>query len=162
MNDIYVAKANIGSGLFAGRDFAKSEKILHFSGDIISLPEVIVKGDTQTNPLQIEDNEYIDLEAPGVFGNHSCDPNAGVSNDKILISLRPIKSGEEIVFDYSTTVLEDNWTMNCLCGSPKYRSIIGDFTDLPSSLQSIYLNLGIVQGFIVRHYTETQSRKTPN
>ena len=57
--------------------------------------------------------------------------------------------GEEIRFDYSTTMLERAWELNCACGSPRCRGLIQDFDLLPIALQTFYLRLGIVQNFIV-------------
>ena len=150
MNAVYVAPCDVGLGLFAGRDFGRNEEILRFSGAIISLDEVLAKGDKQCNPLQVGDMEYMDIGAPGVLANHSCQPNAGIINDRILIALRPILADEEIRYDYSTTMQEEIWTMPCVCGSERCRGVVGDFNDLPEDLRAEYLRLGLVQGFIVR------------
>ncbi|MHB8630096.1 MAG: SET domain-containing protein-lysine N-methyltransferase [Aggregatilineales bacterium] len=55
--------------------------------------------------------------------NHSCDPNAGVKGQNVLVARRDIAPGEEICFDYETT---DTQGMNfvCRCGSPKCRKRI--------------------------------------
>jgi hypothetical protein len=44
---------------------------------------------------------------------------------------------------------EDNWTMECRCGAPNCRGIIRDFGELPVDLQRRYLDMRIVQSFIV-------------
>jgi hypothetical protein len=45
---------------------------------------------------------------------------------------------------------EDNWTMECRCGAPNCRGIIRDFAELPSDLQRHYLDMHVVQSFIVQ------------
>jgi uncharacterized protein len=150
MDSIYVAQCDLGRGVFAGRDFAAWDEILRFSGPRISFAEALAKGEKQANPLQIDDEEYLDIEPPGVFVNHSCEPNAGIVEDRVLVALRPILRGEEIRFDYSTTMWEDMWTMECRCGSSRCRGVVRDFPDIPPEVQAEYLGLGVVQGFIVR------------
>ena len=146
---IYVKECALGRGVFAGRYFRKGELLFRFSGPIITLAEAIKKGETEGNVLQIGASTYIDLEAPGVFANHSCEPNAGVRDVVCGYALRHIAQGEEILYDYSTTMSERRWTMQCRCGTPSCRGIIGDFHDVPLELQRRYLAMGIVQPFIV-------------
>jgi hypothetical protein len=146
---IYVGECALGRGVFAGRYFRKGELLFRFSGPVITLGEAIEKGETEGNVLQIGPSTYIDLESPGVFANHSCEPNAGVRDGVCGYALRHISQGEEILYDYSTTMSERRWTMHCKCGAPSCRGIVGDFHDLPLDLQHRYLAMGIVQPFIV-------------
>ena len=71
--------------------------------------------------------------------NHSCSPNAGLRSNRILVALRNIGCGEEICYDYSTTMSEGRWTMQCRCGHLNCRSTVGDFHDLPTPRQQHYL-----------------------
>jgi hypothetical protein len=66
-----------------------------------------------------------------------------------LIALKAIEPGEEIRFDYSTTI-SDGWTMLCLCGSPSCRGLVKAFQLLPAEVQLRYAMLQIVQPFILR------------
>jgi hypothetical protein len=150
VDSIYVAQCDVGRGVFAGKDFAAWEEILRFSGPSISFADTLAKGEDAANPLQVGDDEYLDIGAPGVLVNHSCAPNAGIIEDRVLVALRPIARGEEIRYDYSTTMWEDCWTMDCLCGSARCRGVVRDFPTLPAEIQAEYLRLGVVQGYIVR------------
>lgn len=85
----------------------------------------------------------MDLEEPGVFVNHSCNPNAGL-RETTLLALKDIYRDEEITYDYSTTMNEDFWTMRCDCRSPRCRGEVKDFKYLPEHVQERYLALGIV------------------
>jgi len=136
--------------MFASRDLRAGDHILTFSGPLLSLEEVIAKGDAQANPLQVEDRHYLDIGFPGVYVNHSCRPNAGIRSDTRLVALEPIWAGEEIFWDYSTSMWEDHWVMECACGEQCCRGRIGDFPTLPEALQREYLAQGVVQRFIRR------------
>ncbi|MBS0263011.1 MAG: SET domain-containing protein [Planctomycetes bacterium] len=143
----FVAQSQIGRGLFAGEPIASGTCILEFSGPILCLTEVRAKGQAAANALQIGVDRYIYLDEPGRYVNHSCAPNAAVVEDTKLVALRPIAAGEEIFFDYSTTV-SDGWTMACLCGTAECRGLVVAFQLLPEKLRRRYVILGQVQRFI--------------
>ena len=148
MNKVYVAECGLGRGLFAARELRRGECLLTFSGRLCSLEEIEGRSDS-FNMLQLGPRLYMDLEAPGVFGNHSCEPNAGVRVNTSLVALRDVRAGEEIHYDYSTTMAEDLETMECRCGSARCRGLVRDFHHLPPELQRHYRALGIVQDFIL-------------
>jgi len=112
------------------------------------LKEVRARGPAAANALQVDIDRYLYLDEPGRFVNHSCAPNAAVVSDTSLMSIRRIEAGEEICFDYSTTV-SDGWTMPCRCGSPNCRGLIVAFQLLPERLRRRYALLGQVQHFIL-------------
>jgi uncharacterized protein len=149
---VYVGKCALGMGVFAARDFFEGELLFRFSGPIITLSQAVAKGEAEGNVLQIAPATYIDLEPPGVFANHCCEPNAGLRDLVSGFALRPIARGEEILYDYSTTMSEQKWTMRCHCGAPSCRGVVGDFHDLPAELQREYLAMRIVQPFIVAEW----------
>jgi uncharacterized protein len=157
MESIYTQKCALGIGLFAGRAFQANEAILRFSGREISLADTLAKGDSEANALQIDDERYIDIGPPGVLANHSCDPNAGIVNDWVLIALRPIAPDEEICYDYSTTMWEGQWTMECRCGTSQCRGVVRDFPTLPQPIREQYIRQRIVQSFIVRRLNRVGS-----
>lgn len=161
---VRVAKSPHGLGLFASADVPEGATILIFTGEPINLDEVLSSGQDECYPLQFAPNLYLDLDARSRIVNHSCVPNAGLRSDRILVALRDIRFGEEICYDYSTTMSERRWTMQCRCGVPECRGTVGDFHDLPKSLQEHYLHLGIVQAFIVsefwRNYEEGMTTST--
>ncbi len=148
MKKVYVAECRLGRGLFAAVPLRKGEPILAFTGRLRSMHEVVGRPDS-FNLLQVGARVYMDLEAPGVFANHACEPNVGVRGNTVLVALRDIPAGEELQYDYSTTMGEDLETMSCRCGAPRCRGVVGDFRLLPPELQQHYLALGIVQDFIL-------------
>ena len=145
---VYVSKNKFGKGVFAKKGILKGENILKFHGSLINFREATAKGDKKGNPLQIKENVYFDTEPPGVFVNHSCNPNAGIKDDIKLIALKEIKKDEEVYYDYSTTMDEDDWEMECGCQATNCRKVIRDFKFLPTDLRKKYLELEIVQEFI--------------
>jgi uncharacterized protein len=148
-DNIYVAPSRFGSGVFAARNIKRGEVILTFSGPIITFQQAVAMGVDEANALQIDATYYMDLEQPGRSVNHSCAPNAGIKQHTQLGALRPIRRDEEIRYDYSTTMHEDHWTMPCRCGAVQCRGVVRDFRSLPARVQQHYLDLGIVQPFIV-------------
>jgi hypothetical protein len=135
--------------LFADHSYKAGDVILKFEGRTVPAQAVAAMGDEQCYMIQIGTDLYFEPEAPGRYTNHSCAPNAAIKEDYVLVALTDIQAGEQVCFDYSTTMSEDNWTMECRCGAPNCRGTIKDFSELPAELQHRYLDMGVVQGFIV-------------
>ena len=148
----YIDKCSFGRGVFAAHNIRKGEVIMIFTGKLINLDEALAKKEEEANALQIDTKLYIDLEEPGVIVNHHCNPNAGIVNTNVLVALIDISKGDEIFYDYSTTMSENLWTMECGCSSSNCRKIIKDFHYLPAKVKEKYLKLAIVQDFIVREH----------
>lgn len=100
-----------GEGVFAGRDFATGEKIWTMSG--------LVYGNSRTGAdpdfVGLAPGLWMDPDAPLNKLNHSCNPNAHFGAKRRLFALRPIRKGEEVTFDYSTSEVDAQWTMSCDC-----------------------------------------------
>ena len=147
----YVATCDVGQGLFAAEDLGEGTEILRFVGPELTLAQVRAKSDRACDALQIGVNRYLDLADPGRLVNHSCHPNAGVCDDRKLIAIRSIRRGEEIRFDYSTTI-GDGWTMPCLCGFTECRGLVVAYRLLPEPLRCRYEILRFVQRFLVEEW----------
>ena len=145
---VYVAECELGRGVFARRAIRKGDIILSFGGPLIDFAETRRRGPRECMAIQVGPNQYIDTLPPGVFANHSCAPNAGIQNDRDLAALSDIKPGEEIRYDYSTTMDEKCFTMRCECGAPGCRRVVTDFSELPAEVQEFYLSRGLVMSFI--------------
>jgi len=154
---VYVAPSRLsGHGVFAGRHYEAGEGLFELQGEALTKAQILVGGEEHAaNAYQIDDDLYIyPLHPEGRFMNHSCDPNAGLREDRRMVALREIFPGEEVLFDYSTTMSEQHWTMPCRCGASTCRGLIGDFHELPWGVQQRYLRLAVVQRFIVRQVFE--------
>ncbi len=157
---VFVDKCDVGFGVFASRDIRKGETIFIFSGQIV--PGNIAKlPEANAYALQIDVDTYIDpQQGLGRFINHSCQPNAGIVKNNVVIALQDIPINTEVRFDYSTTMLERFWTLECACGALKCRKVIKDFDLLPLELQQYYLELGIVPDFIIQQLNPEITNKT--
>ena len=59
--------------------------------------------------------------------------------------------GTELTFDYSTTMIGGNWSLDaCQCGSEICRGRVDDFDTLPPPLQLAYIRRGVVPAFVLR------------
>ncbi len=145
-----------GKAVFANRHFDAHSFIIEFRGKIYTMEEYKKRLNPNNNHyLQISENLFLGpTRTPDNYINHSCNPNAGIKiigNSVLLFAIRNIHKGDEITFDYSTTMAEDYWEMNCRCGSKNCRGKIRDFKYLPPALQEKYIRLGVVPEFVLRH-----------
>ena len=146
-----IRNSQFGKGLFARKDIPENTVICTVTGPELSFDQSISLGERESHSLQVDKDKYILCQPPFLYSNHSCEPNSGLNENFELISLKKIKAGEEIFWDYSTSMLERHWTMNCLCGSKKCRKTVTDFDLLPEEVQADYLNKKIVLPFIMQH-----------
>lgn len=147
-DNIKIGKSKFGKGLFANREFKVGKVLFTFTGEIIHFTDTISLGDKESYPIQIDKSKYLNPDEPWCFINHSCDPNCGINSNLELVAIKDIKVGDEIYFDYSTSMLERHWQMECLCEAPNCRQVVKDFDLLPQEIQRKYLSLNIVQLFI--------------
>ena len=156
-HNVTIGESKFGKGLFATNQFTKGLVLFIFTGQIIHFTDTVSLGDNECYPIQIDKEKYLNPDNPWCFINHSCDPNCGINSNLELVAIKNINIGDEIYFDYSTSMLERRWQMNCLCNSSNCRQIIQDFDLLPADIQLKYLNLDIVQPFIKRLINDRHS-----
>ena len=83
--------------------------------------------------------------------NHSCNPNTGlwqVGGRTYLLSLRTIPKDDELFFDYSTSMVDEPWSMECLCGDAICRGKIANFLDMPDEVQQRYARAGVLPAHV--------------
>lgn len=96
-----------GVGAFVTKDFKKDSVLFTMHGEVIEKP-------TRTS-VQIGKHKHIEDALAGHV-NHSCTPNARVDRKaRAFISLRDIKKGEEMTFDYSSNEDELAAPFVCAC-----------------------------------------------
>lgn len=109
-----------GKGLFAKRNFKRGEPFFRFTGKVVSQEQAF------RHDVQIGSQVYLALDEPWRYINHSCDPNCGMASNVDVVAMRPIKAGQELVYDYAMTDLED-WgndvPMICYCGTKRCRKV---------------------------------------
>jgi hypothetical protein len=162
-SSLEVRPTRFGKGVFAKREFTAGSRILQFRGRIYSRAAYLSKvNPVKCHYMQIGDNAFLGpTTTPDNFVNHCCEPNAGlvINNGKAwLVAIATIHPGDEITFDYSTSMAEDHWEMDCGCGAASCRGRVRDFKHLPPALQQEYAKLGIVPDFVLR----SAGLKNPN
>ncbi len=143
-----------GRGVFAAKAIACGDVLVTVPRTYALIPyaQLLCKRVTD-NPLQISPRRYLDWRAPGVTFNHSCAPNVGLTSypQLVFVALRDIAVGEELRWDYSTSIDKDTeCDFVCDCGAESCRKTIGGFYWLPKKLQASYKKLGIVQRYLLK------------
>jgi len=151
---ITIGECDYGRGVFATRPIGRGETILVYRGRRFDRDDPIHHTPEASLLLQTGARTYILPVSPAVYVNHSCAPNAGLVGNRRLVALADILPGEQITFDYSTTMDDGLWSLECRCGARECRGLIEDFRHLPRRVQERYLDQGIVQGFIARRFRQ--------
>ena len=118
-----------GRGLFTRVPLARGDRVLALEGTLFTTAQLT----DDLLALQVDHDLW--LCSPGTstddFINHSCDPNTGFTHgDTVLFALRDIAEGEEVTWDYSTSISEAGWSLDCGCGSPRCRGIVKPWGEL--------------------------------
>jgi SET domain len=153
LNNFAVGETHLGKSVFAARAFKRGDVVTQFEGEILHKSEIpkSYRGE-RDRYMQIGVDEYL-----GPSGNtddlinHSCEPNCGLKFTKsgvLLVAIKNINIGDEITWDYSTTLFENSWRMKCDCRSELCRKIIGDFALLDQALQKKYQRFGVIPPYI--------------
>jgi uncharacterized protein len=121
-----------GRGVFTRARIAQGQKILTFQG------WVLTTADLTDNLVAMQIGPELWLCSDGSLlddcVNHSCEPNAGfLDGEPVLYALRDIEAGEEIGWDYSTSISEPGWSMNCRCESVRCRGVIRPWGELAAT-----------------------------
>jgi SET domain-containing protein len=84
---------------------------------------------------------------------HSCNPNCGIRNLFDIVSMRDIRAGEEITWDYAMTE-DSTFSMSCLCGSSICRGVVGSFSLLGPMQRKIFVisNRNFISDWLVKKY----------
>ena len=146
---VIVKDSNFGKGIFTTVDLPKKSVLFKITGKSLSFEETLKLGSNECYCLQVALDKYIIPGHPFHLSNHSCSPNCGITRNMEFITLRDINEGEELCWDYSTSMMERHWTLQCGCGHLNCRHLIVDFDLLPSQVQETYLHMKIVLPFIV-------------
>jgi SET domain-containing protein len=140
---IQVRRSRIqGRGVFATRDITEGERIVEYTGALISHDEADGLCDDEsmrrhhTFLFAVDDRWVIDGARGGNdsrFINHSCDPNCEsviVGRRVYIHAQRDIEAGEELLYDY-WYVTDENYTIEdlrriypCRCRAPSCRGTL--------------------------------------
>lgn len=133
-------------GIFATEPIAKGETITNLTGTPITLGELEKKnedGEISVNRfIQTGTGTFIQLTGESALFNHSCNPNAGITGINKLFALQNINTGDEITYDYSTTIgpqiNEETFLLNCNNNEDNCRTKIGNVSTLPKEVIKKY------------------------
>jgi uncharacterized protein len=124
-----IGRSRTGFGLFATRAIKKKTRIVEYTGPILD-QTTAERAERRGNRylFEISKNRTVDgtpRSNIARYANHSCNPNAEpvVWRGRVFIkSLRPIKPGEEIVYDYGIDYLRNViGRSNCRCSRCRRR-----------------------------------------
>ncbi len=113
-----------GRGVFARDKVRANEVIIVWGGEVIT-GEMLedMSEDKRRVSVQVEEDLYMVTanEGPADWINHSCDPNAGLVGQVVLVALRDIRVGEEVCFDYAMSDGSPYDEFECGCNTKKCR-----------------------------------------
>ncbi len=129
-----------GSGVFVLKNIKKGETVFILKGKLMKF---VVKSQQDAlwgeNWIGVGYSQWLDVRSPGVFLNHSCDPNCGIKGRVCIVAMRDISLGEEVTIDYSITEREPLWYLKCQCGSKICRHTIKSIQSLPKKAFHRYM-----------------------
>lgn len=114
-------------GVFSIASIAQGEIISVWGGEIMTRAQVLQMPERyQHFATQVEEDFYLSgvSEDDADFINHSCDPNAGMQGQIVLVAMRAIAEGEQVTFDYAMTDGSDYDEFECHCGAPACRKFV--------------------------------------
>jgi len=127
-----------GKGVFALQRLARGEQVIEYKGEVIDWPEALRRHPHDPNDpdhtfyFHIDDGNVIDAKHGGNAArwiNHACQPNceADEVDGRVFIkTLRVIKPGEELFYDYGL-IIDEKYTrklkkqFECRCGTKQCR-----------------------------------------
>jgi uncharacterized protein len=153
-----------GNGVFATAPIKKGDTVHFMSGREVSwlkcLFLVLTKQIHIDMPFQISKNAYILLDKLSISANHSCSSCCAIRGKNELVAIKDIEIGEEITYDYSTTVLPSflvrNWSMECRCGQSNCRKQVRNADYIPESQLLDYFQNNHLPDFIRAYWLKKQ------
>ena len=121
-----------GRGLFAIEEIKKGEVVADYTtgfGKFVTTKEadeIYDKG--LDHMIQVDDDLFFaateknETEDADLF-NHSCNPNCGIKDKLKIVTMRDIKTNEELAIDYAMTESSE-YSFACNCNSPNCRKIV--------------------------------------
>ena len=139
-----------GVGIFASKNIKKNSKIIQYIGEKITKKEgdkrsadrikKYLNKKNEGSVYVFELNRNYDIDGSPLYNkaryiNHSCSPNCEVnivSNEIWISSIKSLKKGDELFYDYGYLFDEDDFSDHlCKCGSAKCIGYIISQDDWP-------------------------------
>jgi len=110
-----------GKAIVTLEPLAKGEVIAVWNGRILTFKQLAGLSDVfRAHTAQVEEGLYLTSNAadePPDYINHSCEPNAGMSGQIVIVAMRDIAVDEEITIDYAMCDGSAFDEFPCACGS---------------------------------------------
>lgn len=149
-----------GLGVFATKDISVGEFISSFDGKFYEAPNAMALPNDPPayagrHAIEYREGCWRDGQIDRIarYVAHSCDPNCGIYNLFDIVTMRDIKSGEEITWDYAMSE-DSDFRMDCLCGKPSCRGVVGAFSLLSPDqrLELTHCYSGFISQWLVAKY----------
>lgn len=121
-----------GRGVFAAAPIPAGARVLEVGGWLLTSAELT----DDLVAMQVGPDLWLCSRGGHLddYANHSCDPNLGFTHgDPVLYALRDIPAGEELCWDYSTSLSEPGWTLDCACGAANCRGVVRAWGELSAA-----------------------------
>lgn len=148
-----------GFGVFAIEDIEPGEVIGEFLGEVrwsenaASLP--MDDSFSGRHAIQFKKHWWRDGRVDGIarYIAHSCNPNCGIVDLFKVVSMRKIKAGEEITWDYAMTE-EEHPPFECKCGSTNCREVICGFRPMTPEQRENFISKygGMISDWLLTEY----------
>jgi len=163
-NLLAVGENHLGKAVYATCRFAEGAELMRFTGrrfHVDDIPSLMRGSDDRF--VQVTPDHYMGPSGQlDDLVNHSCDPNAGLrftEDGVILVAIRDIASGDEVTWDYSTTLAQSNWHMICQCRSESCRRVIGNFETLDPERREYFRARNLVAPYLRRRDEMSPARR---
>ena len=118
-----------GQGLFAALPIPPGEVVMKLGGETMTDADVreLIARRERYDGIVVGSDANLHIKPsdwPGIYGNHSCDPNLWMTGLVEISTRRDLAEGEEAVADYSSYTMSADWSMACCCGSPLCRGVV--------------------------------------
>jgi SET domain-containing protein len=131
-----------GMGMFAKENIKKGEIVVIKGGHILTRDQLFSSGIINSY-LPLDDIYFLgamnkeEEKSIKLYINHSCDPNCGVRGEITFVAMTDIAKNTELTIDYCMVDNED-YVIDCKCGSPECRRKISGFDWKQKKLQQKY------------------------
>jgi hypothetical protein len=118
----------------ATRDLAAGTPVARFEGPVVAWQDV--PDEEVIYVISFEPGSWLIPKSDARYLNHSCAPNCRFLPDGGVVTLRPVREGDELSIPYDWADREavarnpehyfwdPRWTFECRCGEPVCRGVI--------------------------------------
>ncbi len=125
-----VSENGYGRSLVATADLPAETTVARFAGPVVPVYEDVPQDEVR-HAILIGPRQWMVPETPARFMNHSCHPNCRVNDDLDVVTLRPVRAGEEFTISYDSAHSSEElpawdvrWSFDCRCGAINCRGRI--------------------------------------